>query len=83
MAKVTVTLTDQENGTVRIDAEPSMPTLAAMHKAGDASPAQGYGLIALSEVIKTSIKEAQAKQKEKYKRERSQIILPDSPRYTH
>lgn len=82
MAKVTIVLTDQENGTVRIDCTPTFPVLTRMHKDGGETPAQGYGLIAAAAVVKTSIAEATKKMKAKMKNENhGALILPDSPRF--
>lgn len=73
MAVVKITLTDTEDGQVRIDCDPSQPTLVKMHRAGDARPAHEYGILALTAIIRDSLKRAQEAQKAKDAR----LVMPD------
>lgn len=79
MAKITITLTDHESGNVRIDCDPIMPKLVQMKRDGALTPAEGYALIALGVVVKTSIKEAQANMKAKMRA--AGVFMPQSPRF--
>lgn len=73
MAVIKITLTDMENAQVRIDCDPSQPTLVKMYRAGDATPAHKYAIMALKTIIQDSLKQAQEAQKAK----ESQLIIPN------
>ena len=59
--KIIITLQDTEEGAVRVDSDPSLPTLIAMRRNDDLTPASGYAIIALCQIMKDSLKEARRK----------------------
>ena len=55
MAKITITLTDTENGHVKIDCDPDFPVMLKIAQSRIATPAQGYALAALNKIMKDSL----------------------------
>ena len=66
--KITITLNDEENDHVRIDADPPSPKLVQIYKDGNPPAALIYAIVALSKLMKDS--ESIAKE------ERSGLIMP-------
>jgi hypothetical protein len=68
MATVRLTLTDTENGGVKVDSTPHPQQLAKIARGGDLTPAEGYALAALAKIIKDSQENLRLEMKDKFDR---------------
>jgi hypothetical protein len=70
MAKITITIEDQDNGRVKVTANPTFEAMATMASidSKDTTPAHGYAIRVIREVLKLS--------KELKQKGSSPILLP-------
>lgn len=74
MARVTIVVTDEENGHVKIKTTPSIPTLVQIANDHAGTPAEHYGFVAIRALVDES---------KKIEKDAHHIITPGSDRILH
>lgn len=75
MAKIVITLIDEENGHVRIDCKPPIPKLFEIAKSGNVTAAEAYAFAALNKVLGDS------RQIERERKSERRLMLPGEERF--